>query len=187
MNWKENKIKLKQGILFFLRAPKKFVIFSILFRFWLMVGVLLIIVIIVSYIESPPPPYSELTCQNGTLIKTGKQRVGKRKMHYINLKISEHESEFYFAGVHRNKVDFLNDLNGQTMTICFYENRQRLTFYNQYAEIIYQDKRMMNNYEKRRLYQLNNVQNSKDNFWFTLSWLVLLPLTLTIYILNKYQ
>ncbi|MFT6926273.1 MAG: hypothetical protein ACJAZP_001883 [Psychromonas sp.] len=128
-----------------------------------------------------------LLCQSGSLIKTGVHRISKKKMDYIKLKVSEGHDEFYYAGYERNKVGFLDELIGQPMAICFYEDRVGLISYiKKYSEIIYQDQRRMNNYEERRVNQLNRLQESKNNFWSTFCWWVLIPLTLTTYILKKY-
>ncbi|MFT6927223.1 MAG: hypothetical protein ACJAZP_002852 [Psychromonas sp.] len=163
MSWGKNKANLKQVMLFLLKAPSKFVISALLLRAWLFVGLSIVLTIIIDYIGSPPPIF-KINLSDRYVDKTGVQRVAKSKMHYINLRVSEDNNEFYFAGIYRNKVDFLNNLIGETMTICFYANRQCLIYFNQYLEIIYQDQRVMNNYEERRLNQLNRLQYSKNYF-----------------------
>lgn len=182
---KLSEFSFKRVMRFYLKAPTNFVIFALLLRVWVFLGVLITFVILTSYIEAPPT-YSELTCKNGALIKTGEKTVIKENMHYINIKISEDKSEFYYDGGYVNDVDFLEGLKGQSLTICFYKAMRAFSFYNQYAEIIYKGKRRINKYEERRLSEINRIKNSKDNFLGTFFWLILLPLTLTTYILKKY-
>jgi len=179
--------KLKLFLMFFLQRPKKYLVISILLRVWLFCGSIIILVYIQSYIEDATPPYSELTCTSGSLVKIGAKRLGKKTMDYMQLKIADNKSELFFGGIYYHDIDFLQPLIGESMTVCFHGANNHLVFFNQYVEIIYQNKRTMNNYEARRLNRIASVERSKSTFGRTLFWWVLFPLALTLYILKKYK
>jgi hypothetical protein len=183
-----NKNKLKLIWMFFLQRPKKYLVISILLRLWLLFGLLFILVLVSNnYIEDVTPPYSELTCTGGSLVKIGQKRLGKKTMDYMQLKITDNKSELFFGGIYYHDIDFLQSLIGEPMTVCFHGAYNQFTSFNQYVEIIYQNKRTMNNYETRRLHRIAVIERSKSNFWQTFFWWVLFPLTLTILILKKYK
>lgn len=104
---------------------------------------------------------------------------------YIDIEVQSSDKKRFVSGYFNDDLSPLKGFLGQNITLCFHEYSINLTKFNRFVEVIYDNKRLINQYEQRREKNIRQNERRGKALWFSILFWIFIPLTSVVFIYKK--